>query len=237
MMGHRPAARAGARGSVAICGASTARVRAGAAAESEGKRNVRPDDRLVSLLSMAAMLIYPPVAQLMKLDARRRRLPARRHHPRSGSRGRRGYSIDQATGDIATMTKLMRVALLAPALLLDRLVAEYPKRRAGAAAAVVPGLLRAVALANLAGSCRRASARWQRRCRASACDGAGRHRPDPAVAKPHALRLPAAARCCSRFGHPVRRGRRLRGTRRALTDPAPRRSPKSALSHSKFGLA
>ena len=29
-----------------------------------------------------------------------------------------GYSVDMATGDVATVTKLLRVALLAPALML-----------------------------------------------------------------------------------------------------------------------
>lgn len=106
-------------GSVAICGASAAAAFALVLLpESEGKRNVGLTIGLVSLLSMAAMLIYPPVAQLMKLDdgGAGFLLGATIHEVAHAVAG--GYSIDQATGDIATMTKLMRVALLAPALLL-----------------------------------------------------------------------------------------------------------------------
>src|SRR5262249_43370852 len=86
---------------------------------------------LVSLLSMSAMLIYAPVAQLLKLD------PGGAGFLLGGSIHEvahavaAGYSIDQATGDIATMTKLMRVALLAPALLLTAWT-QRVKEEAGA---------------------------------------------------------------------------------------------------------
>jgi uncharacterized integral membrane protein (TIGR00698 family) len=106
-------------GAVAICGASAAAAFALVLLpENEGKRNVGLTIGLVSLLSMAAMLIYPAVAQLMKLDdgGAGFLLGGSIHEVAHAVAG--GYSIDQATGDIATMTKLMRVALLAPALLL-----------------------------------------------------------------------------------------------------------------------
>jgi uncharacterized integral membrane protein (TIGR00698 family) len=106
-------------GSVAICGASAAAAFALVLLpEDQGKRNVGLTIGLVSLLSMAAMLIYAPVAQLMKLDdgGAGFLLGASIHEVAHAVAA--GYSIDQATGDIATMTKLLRVALLAPALLL-----------------------------------------------------------------------------------------------------------------------
>lgn len=104
---------------VAICGASAAAAFALVLLPDEaGRRDVGLTIGLVSLLSMSAMLLYAPIAQLMKLD------PGGAGFLLGGSIHEvahavaAGYSIDQATGDIATMTKLMRVALLAPALLL-----------------------------------------------------------------------------------------------------------------------
>jgi uncharacterized integral membrane protein (TIGR00698 family) len=106
-------------GAVAICGASAAAAFALVLLpEAEGKRNVGLTIGLVSLLSMTAMLVYAPVAQLMKLDAGGAGylLGGTIHEVAHAVAA--GYSIDQPTGDIATMTKLLRVALLAPALLL-----------------------------------------------------------------------------------------------------------------------
>jgi uncharacterized integral membrane protein (TIGR00698 family) len=105
--------------SVAICGASAAAAFALVLTPNdEGKRNAGVTIGLVSLLSMAAMLAYTPVTRLMNLD------PGAAGYLLGGTIHEvvhavaAGYSIDQATGDIATMTKLLRVAMLAPALLL-----------------------------------------------------------------------------------------------------------------------
>jgi uncharacterized integral membrane protein (TIGR00698 family) len=105
--------------SVAICGASAAAAFALVLTPNdEGRRNAGVTIGLVSLLSMAAMLAYAPLTQLMNLD------PGAAGYLLGGTIHEvvhavaAGYSIDQATGDIATMTKLLRVAMLAPALLL-----------------------------------------------------------------------------------------------------------------------
>jgi uncharacterized integral membrane protein (TIGR00698 family) len=106
-------------GAVAICGASAAAAFATVLTPDEdGKRNVGLTIGLLSLLSMAAMLLYAPIALAMKLDAGAAGylLGGTIHEVAHAVAA--GYSIDQATGHIATMTKLLRVALLAPALLL-----------------------------------------------------------------------------------------------------------------------
>jgi len=106
-------------GAVAICGASAAAAFATVLTPDEdGKRNVGLTIGLLSLLSMAAMLLYAPIALAMKLDAGGAGylLGGTIHEVAHAVAA--GYSIDQATGDIATMTKLLRVALLAPGLLL-----------------------------------------------------------------------------------------------------------------------
>jgi uncharacterized integral membrane protein (TIGR00698 family) len=113
--------------SVAICGASAAAAFALVLfPNDEGKRDAGLTVGLVSLVSMAAMLVYAPIAQLMKLDPEGAGylLGATIHEVAHAVAA--GYSIDQVTGDIATMTKLLRVALLAPALLLTSWVQHVP---------------------------------------------------------------------------------------------------------------
>jgi uncharacterized integral membrane protein (TIGR00698 family) len=109
---------------VAICGASAAAAFALVLLPDEaGRRDIGLTIGTVSLLSMSAMLLYAPIAQLMQLDPGGAGflLGGSIHevaHDEVAHAVAAGYSIDQATGDIATMTKLLRVALLAPALLL-----------------------------------------------------------------------------------------------------------------------
>jgi uncharacterized integral membrane protein (TIGR00698 family) len=105
--------------SVAICGAAAAAAFAVAVPrEQVSKRDLGCTIGIVSLLSLAAMLAYPPLASLLRLDAFETGvLLGASIHEVVHAVGA-GYSVDTTTGDVATVTKLMRVALLAPALML-----------------------------------------------------------------------------------------------------------------------
>jgi uncharacterized integral membrane protein (TIGR00698 family) len=105
--------------SVAICGAAAAAAFALAVPrEAISKRDLGCTIGIVSLLSLAAMLMYPVLASLLHLNsfATGVLLGASIHEVVHAVGA--GYSVDTTTGDVATVTKLLRVALLAPALML-----------------------------------------------------------------------------------------------------------------------
>jgi uncharacterized integral membrane protein (TIGR00698 family) len=105
--------------SVAICGAAAAAAFALAVPREEiSKRDLGCTIGIVSLLSLAAMLVYPVLAGLLHLNSFETGvLLGASIHEVVHAVGA-GYSIDSPTGDVATVTKLLRVALLAPALML-----------------------------------------------------------------------------------------------------------------------
>jgi uncharacterized integral membrane protein (TIGR00698 family) len=105
--------------SVAICGASAAVAFALVLARPESRdRDLGCTVGAVSILSMLAMLIYPLLASALGLNpiATGIFLGGTIHEvPHAVAAG---YAIDDVTGNVATMTKLTRVALLGPAVML-----------------------------------------------------------------------------------------------------------------------
>ncbi|ETX28691.1 YeiH family protein [Roseivivax isoporae] len=125
-------------GSVAICGASAAM-----AISAVLPRNDRSEQDLVftvvgvTVLSTAAMIVYPIVAAQAGLD------PVVTGvflggtiHDVAQVVGA-GYSVSEETGDVATLVKLIRVSLLAPVVLIAAMVL----RAQGATGAQRPPLL------------------------------------------------------------------------------------------------
>jgi uncharacterized integral membrane protein (TIGR00698 family) len=105
--------------SVAICGAPAAAAFAVVFLSGESsKRDVGCTIGLVSLLSMAAMLVYASLTDLMGLGPQAAGFVLGGSIQEVAHAVAAGYSVDAEAGDVATLTKLMRVALLAPALLL-----------------------------------------------------------------------------------------------------------------------
>jgi len=118
-------------GSVAICGASAAM-----AISAILPKDDRSEERLlftvmgVTVLSTMAMIVYPIIANFLELDdiAGGLFLGASIHDVAQVVGA--GFSISEATGDTATVVKLIRVSMLAPvviiAALLIRRYAEAP---------------------------------------------------------------------------------------------------------------
>lgn len=105
--------------SVAICGASAAAAFAMVFLSGENsKRDVGATIGLVSLLSMAAMLAYPPLTQLMGLSSHAAGFVLGGSIQEVVHAVAAGFSVNSEAGDFATLTKLLRVALLAPMLFL-----------------------------------------------------------------------------------------------------------------------
>lgn len=122
--------------SVAICGASAAAAFAIVLMRDDGdKCDVACTIGAVSIVSSVAMLLYPSLVQLMGLDAATGGILLGGTIHEVAHAVAAGYSIDPATGEIATMAKLLRVAMLAPASILVSLVSAP---RTGAARAAVP---------------------------------------------------------------------------------------------------
>ena len=112
-------------GAVAICGASAAL----AIAAALPRHPLREQATLftvigVSVLSTLAMVAYPMVAAAAGLDAAQTGvfLGATIHDVAQVVGA--GYGVSAATGDVATVVKLLRVALLMPVILLVALVAR-----------------------------------------------------------------------------------------------------------------
>jgi uncharacterized integral membrane protein (TIGR00698 family) len=124
-------------GAVAICGASAA-----LALATVLPRNAQTQrDTLfaiigVTALSTLAMILYPVLAAALGLDAWRAGffLGAAIHDVAQVVGA--GYGMSGATGDTATLVKLVRVALLVPVVLLVSLVTRVGHKGAGAQALV-----------------------------------------------------------------------------------------------------
>ena len=110
-------------GSVAICGASAA-----LAIAAIMPKNKKRDEELiftvagVTILSTFAMILYPILGQKIGLsgDALGVFLGATIHDVAQVVGA--GYSVDEPTGDIATIIKLLRVAMLAPVVVIAGLI-------------------------------------------------------------------------------------------------------------------
>jgi len=113
-------------GSVAICGASAA-----IAIAAILPKNKERDEELiftvagVTVLSTFAMILYPILGQKIGLtgDALGVFLGATIHDVAQVVGA--GYSVDEPTGDIATIVKLLRVAMLAPVVIIAGLIIRY----------------------------------------------------------------------------------------------------------------
>ena len=102
-------------GSVGICGASAAlAISAVLPQDKNSERNIIFTVISVTALSTIAMIIYPPIAQWLGLDARQAGvfLGATIHDVAQVVGA--GYSMSDETGDTATVVKLLRVAMLVP---------------------------------------------------------------------------------------------------------------------------
>jgi uncharacterized integral membrane protein (TIGR00698 family) len=140
---------------VAICGAS--------AAVAFALVLVRPEQRerdlgctvgAVSVLSMLAMLAYPLLATALGLDAVGTGIFLGGTIHEVPHAVAAGYAIDGTTGNIATMTKLTRVALLGPAVVLVSYAMAQGSTTSRGAVPHVPLFLVAFvafAVANMAG--------------------------------------------------------------------------------------
>ena len=126
-------------GATAICGASAALALAAALpAHPQKERATIFTVVIVSALSTLAMIVYPMIAGLLGLD----------HHTTGVFLGATihdvaqvvgaGYGISKETGDVATLVKLIRVAMLLPVIVVAVALARHWVAR-GAAEAPTSG--------------------------------------------------------------------------------------------------
>ena len=126
-------------GATAICGASAAMALAAALPNRPTKERATPFTVIgVSALSTLAMIVYPMLAQAIGLDPRAAGvfLGATIHDVAQVVGA--DYSLSQETGDVATVVKLMRVAMLVPVIVFAVLLS---RRQAGETLGPRPPLL------------------------------------------------------------------------------------------------
>jgi uncharacterized integral membrane protein (TIGR00698 family) len=110
-------------GSVAICGASAAMAIAAVLPKNEhSERNLIFTVLSVTILSTVAMVAYPAITQMLELDHQQTGvfLGATIHDVAQVVGA--GFSVSEETGETATTVKLIRVAMLAPVVLIFGLV-------------------------------------------------------------------------------------------------------------------
>jgi uncharacterized integral membrane protein (TIGR00698 family) len=142
-------------GATAICGASAAIAIAAVLPRDErSERELIFTIAGVTLLSTAAMIAYPVIAGMLRLDAHATGLfLGATIHDVAQVVGA-GYSISPEVGDAAVLTKLLRVALLLPVVLAISLVVRHRLQGAGARTGdlPLPGFLLAFVALVVAGS-------------------------------------------------------------------------------------
>lgn len=128
-------------GSVGICGASAAMAIAAAWPDPEGANTERDTILVIAIvttLSTVAMVLYPPIAGTLGLSALDTgRFLGGSIHDVAQVVGA-GFSVSEEVGEIATITKLMRVAMLLPVVTAIPLVVSRLGRNATGAPAAVP---------------------------------------------------------------------------------------------------
>lgn len=142
-------------GSVAICGASAALAISAVLPKNENsERNLSFTVFGVTVLSTAAMVVYPIVASLIGMDERTTGifLGATIHDVAQAVGA--GFSVSDPVGETATTVKLIRVSLLAPFVLLLTLAIHHfmdeDARSGGDAPPLVPAFVAAfLALATI----------------------------------------------------------------------------------------
>ncbi|MBL8551938.1 MAG: YeiH family putative sulfate export transporter [Hyphomonadaceae bacterium] len=127
-------------GSVAICGASAALAIASVLPRTrDSERDTILTVVTVTALSTIAMIIYPMIATALHLDhAKAGVFLGGTIHDVAQVVGA-GYTISQETGDVATYVKLLRVAMLLPAVFVIAYVVARATHRGGKSAPV-PGV-------------------------------------------------------------------------------------------------
>lgn len=141
-------------GAVAICGASAAMAIAAILPKDE-----RSEDRLVftvvgvTVLSTVAMILYPVISGALAFDDRVAGIYIGATIHDVAQVVGAGFSISDEAGETATLVKLLRVAMLAPVVVLAAMLIRRtagPDAPAGARPAFVPGFVAVfVALAAL----------------------------------------------------------------------------------------
>lgn len=132
-------------GATAICGASAAlALSAALPAHPQKERATLFTVIVVSALSTAAMVLYPMLVQALGLDARQAGvfLGATIHDVAQVVGA--GYSLSREAGDVATIVKLLRVAMLLPVILVATAIT---RSRGDAGGGPRPPLLPGFALA------------------------------------------------------------------------------------------
>jgi uncharacterized integral membrane protein (TIGR00698 family) len=121
-------------GAVAICGASAALAIAAIMPKSEqGERDTIFTVIAVTTFSTIAMVVYPLIASLVGLDDRISGIfLGGTIHDVAQVIGA-GYTVSDEVGDIATVTKLFRVSMLVPVILVLSMVFRSENKSAGRA--------------------------------------------------------------------------------------------------------
>ncbi len=132
LFGHRYRFAFLSAGSVAICGASAAMAISAILPQDE-----RSEERLVftvvgvTLLSTVAMILYPILMAMMGLEDREAGIfIGATIHDVAQVVGA-GFSISDQAGEMATVTKLLRVAMLAPVVLVGSLILRRTQKVSG----------------------------------------------------------------------------------------------------------
>ena len=129
-------------GSVAICGASAAMAIAAILPPSpERERNLSFTVISVTLMSTIAMVFYPILASKMGLDpiSAGLLLGATIHDVAQAAGA--GFSVSPETGEIATMFKLFRVALLGPVIVMAALILRRHGSPSAGKVPILPGFV------------------------------------------------------------------------------------------------
>ena len=131
-------------GAVAICGASAAMAIAAILPKNEhSERNLTFTVLGVTVLSTLAMIVYPIVAELLRLtETGTGVFFGGTIHDVAQVVGA-GFSVSETTGETATVVKLIRVTMLAPVILIFGLcLATFGvERRTGEKPPLVPGFI------------------------------------------------------------------------------------------------
>jgi uncharacterized integral membrane protein (TIGR00698 family) len=129
-------------GSVGICGASAAMAIAAILPPNEKKERALIFTVIgVSTLSTAAMLLYPIFAQWLHLGQREIGIfLGGTIHDVAQVVGA-GYGVSQETGDIATLVKLLRVAMLVPVIFVASLLLRRQQAANGKKTPLLPGFV------------------------------------------------------------------------------------------------
>jgi uncharacterized integral membrane protein (TIGR00698 family) len=141
-------------GSVAICGASAALAISSIMPNSEHKER---DTLLtvigVTAMSTIAMILYPIIVNYLELDAHNAGVfLGGTIHDVAQVVGA-GYSVSPETGDIATLTKLVRVAMLLPVVLIMMVIINRSNQSNKSDLPKVPGFLIGFVILMVINSC------------------------------------------------------------------------------------